>query len=72
MVVVGDMCMCVCVLQFLMHANLIHVNTTVDVPTLPTGFTVDAMTNTQEAPAPVGVSIPLISRNCTSQNLFMQ
>ena len=51
---------CVCVLQFLMHANLIHVNTTVVVPTLPTGFNVDAMTNIQEAPALVGVSIPLI------------
>ena len=35
-------------LQFSMHANLIHANITVGVPTLPTGLDVYAMTNIQE------------------------
>ena len=52
--------MCVCMLQFSMHANLIHVNTTVGVPTLPTGFNADAMTTIQEGRALVGVIIIVI------------
>ena len=46
-----------CILQFLMHAYLIHVNTTVGVPKLPTGFNVDAMKHIQEAPALVRLII---------------
>ena len=43
-----------CVLQLLLHAYLIHVNTTVCVPTLPTGFNAAAMKHIQETPALVG------------------
>ena len=58
-------CVCVClyttrymcVLQFSMHAHLIHVNTTVCVPTLPTGFNADAKDHIQETPVLVGIVI---------------
>ena len=67
-----------CLLQFLMLADLIHVNITVGVPTLPTGFIADAMKNIQEARALVCIIIiiiiiiPVISISCTSENLFMK
>ena len=63
MVVVDDMCMCVYMLQFLMHANLIHVNITVGAPTLPTGFNAAAVKNILEGRALVGVIFPVISVN---------
>ena len=44
-----------CVLQFLMHAYLIHVNTKVGVPKLPTGFNADAAEHIQETPVLVGI-----------------
>jgi len=46
-----------CVLQFLMHAYLIHVNITVGVPTLPKGFNADAEELIQETPVLVGIVI---------------
>ena len=46
-------------LQFSMHAILIHVNITVGVPTLPTGFDAYAMRNIEEERALVGVNKPL-------------
>ena len=49
--------MCVCMLQSSMHANLIHVNITVGVPTLLAGFDADAMKSIQEGRALVGVII---------------
>ena len=64
--------MCVHMLQFWMHVNLIHVNITVGVPTLPTGLNATAMKNTQEGRALVGVIIPVIIGNCTSENAFIK
>ena len=61
-------------LQFSMHANLIHANITVDVPTQPTGLDVYAMKNIQEGPALVGVIIiiiPVSSVSCKSKNLLI-
>ena len=61
------------VLQFLMHADLIHVNTTVDVPTLPTGFNADVMKYIQETRALVCIIIiPVISGSCTSDTFFIK
>jgi len=50
-------------LQFSMHASLIHVNITVGVPTLPTGIDADAMKGIQEGRALVGdfiISITIV------------
>ena len=47
-------------LQFSMHANLIHANLTVGVTTLPTGFDADAMTSIQDRRALVGVIMVII------------
>ena len=52
-----DNLICVCLLQFSMHANLILVNITVRVSKLPTGFYADAMKSIQEGRALVGVII---------------
>jgi hypothetical protein len=46
-----------CELQFSMRAHQIHVNTTVCVPTLPTGFNADAKDHIQETPVLVGIVI---------------
>ena len=62
-----------------MHANLIHVNTKVGVPTLPTGFNADAMKTIQEGRALVGVIITIIiiitileiSVSCTNENVLI-
>ena len=62
-----------CLLQFLMHADLIHVNTTVGVPTLPTGFNVDVMKNIPETRAQVCIIIiPVISESCKSDTFFIK
>ena len=47
-------------LQFWMHANLIHVTITVGVPTLHMGFDADAMKSIQEGRALVGAIIIII------------
>ena len=47
-------------LQFSMHANLIHANITVGVPTLLAGIDADATKSIQEGRALVGVIIIII------------
>ena len=60
-------------LQFSMHAILIHVNITVGVPTLLAGFDAYAMKGIQEGRALVGVIIiiSVISVSCTSKHVFI-
>ena len=63
-------------LQFSMHASLIHANITVSVPKPPTAINVYAMKNIQEGRALVGVIMVIIytaiSVSCTNKNVLIR
>ena len=55
----------ICLLQFLMHANLIHANIVFAVITLQRDLSADAMTIMKEKRALVGIIIPIHSGTCS-------
>ena len=59
------------VLQFSMHANLIHANIVFAVITLQRGFSADAMKIMKEKRALVGIIIPINSGKCSFHGKLM-